>query len=614
MVNFDIAFVLLHLSTILVLFLFVQILKKKHKSQIHYIFICFMVSLLIWCFGAIGQVYMRSININLVKYFEYFVYIGASPLPVFMLLLGLIFAHTKIKLSWKYLLLFIVPAVSIIMVWTNDYHHLFYKSFSAMTGEAVQGKYMIVYLIYTYALILLSLFYLIYFAIKNSGFFSKQAILIIIGTLVPLVVNMLFATKVIKFSLFATPIAFSFAIICFMFSILKYQFLSVVPVALQKVVDLISDSFVVISEELNVIDYNKTFIGTFGEIFKIRRNENIIDILKSNPAVDFAADDFNRAISEAKESRKSTRFEKQIESETYHKYFTVEITPIISDNSFIGTIILLKDITQEKKNIETIKEKQAILMEQERLASLGQLIGGIAHNLKTPIMSLAGGIEALKDLTFEYRDSIGDQSVTGQDHKEIVKEMLTWLEKMKPYCAYMSDVITAVKGQAVQMNDSTSVKFTVDELVKRVELLMKHELKKYHCLLKVDTQTDMSTEIKGEVNNLVQVFDNIIINAMHAYEDKNGIIELNITRSGNNVEFMIKDYAKGIPKDISSKLFKEMITTKGKNGTGLGLYMSYSTIKGRFGGNMYFSSKEGSGTTFYISIPCITYGSMEVSQ
>lgn len=287
-----------------------------------------------------------------------------------------------------------------------------------------------------------------------------------------------------------------------------------------------------------------------------------------------------------------------------------------TSNDEIGDLITAFNKIQqrEKENINSIKDSQAILLEQERLASLGQLIGGIAHNLKTPIMSIAGGIEALKDLTIEYRDSVDDESVTISDHKEIAKEMLSWLDKMKPYCAYMSDVISAVKGQAVQMNASSTVKFTVDELIKRVDLLMKHELKKYHCTLNVDSQIDMSTEIKGEVNNIVQVFDNIIINAMQAYEGKIGTIDLRIVRSGDNVEFTFKDYAKGIPKQISERLFKEMVTTKGKNGTGLGLYMSYATIKGRFGGSMSFSSKEGNGTTFFISIPCIAYKNRGVNK
>ena len=62
----------------------------------------------------------------------------------------------------------------------------------------------------------------------------------------------------------------------------------------------------------------------------------------------------------------------------------------------------------------------------------------------------------------------------------------------------------------------------------------------------------------------------------------------------------VEDYAGGIPESVQEKLFKKMITTKGKNGTGLGLYMCYSTIKGKFNGDMFFETKDGIGTKFTI--------------
>lgn len=609
--SFDIVFILLHLSTLLVFFLFIQILRKANKSQIHYAFLSFMGLLLIWCIGVIVETYLRDTNIHLVFFFDKIAYIGICFIPIPMLFVGLIFAHTRINFTWKYLLLLVVPVISTIVLWTNDFHHLFYKEFSMISSQIVYGEYFIVHTLYSYTCIIVGLYHLIYFSIKNSGFFSKQAILIILATLVPLIINILFTLNVLQLSLHATTVAFSFMIICYLFAILKYQFLSVAPVALQKVVDLISDSFIVLNEELKIIDYNKTCIDTFGEGFRIKRNENILDVMKSSPVNNIAVSDVKRVIFLAKKRKKSIKFDKQIKSISCDKYFTIEITPIISDNNYIGTIILLKDITQVRENIETIKKNQAILVEQERLASLGQLIGGIAHNLKTPIMSLSGAIEGLWDLVREYDESIDDDNVTRQDHHEIASEMGKWLEKMKPYCSYMSDVITTVKGQAVQFNTVSDISFTLDELVKRINILMKHELIKYNCIMNTNFQVDLGTEIKGEINNLVQIFDNIIINAIHSYEGKNGIIDFNIARSGDNIEFSIADYGKGIPEDIRSKLFKEMVTTKGKNGTGLGLYMSYSTIKGRFGGNIWFTTKEGKGTTFYISVPCMTTNTNE---
>ena len=269
----------------------------------------------------------------------------------------------------------------------------------------------------------------------------------------------------------------------------------------------------------------------------------------------------------------------------------------------MSTVILFRDITENIRHLEAIEEKHAIMMEQERLASLGHLIGGIAHNLKTPIMSIAGIVEGVKDLVAEYRASIGDENVTVSDHYEIADEMLSWLNKIKPYCSYVSDVIDAVKGQAVKLSASSMVSFTINELVKRIQILMKYELIRYKCELNTKISVDLSSELNGDINSLIQVFDNIIINAIQAYEGKTGSIDFYIDGDDESILFAIKDYAKGVPDSIKHKLLKEMVTTKGTAGTGLGLYMSYSTIKGRFGGEMWFESEEGKGTTFYVRLP-----------
>lgn len=278
----------------------------------------------------------------------------------------------------------------------------------------------------------------------------------------------------------------------------------------------------------------------------------------------------------------------------------------VTSNDEIGDLTLefnkIQDLT--KQHVEQLKDNQDLLMEKERLASLGQLIGGIAHNLKTPIMSISGAAEGLKDLIKEYDSSIEDTEVTTQDHHDIAKDMSEWVEKIKEYTEYMSDVITAVKGQAVVMSEQDSYLFTIDELVKRVDLLMRHELKNALINLKISIETDRNLKIRGNVNSLVQVINNMISNSIQAYNGKtNESIEFKILKEDDNIILSIKDYAGGLPKEVSDKLFKEMITTKGKNGTGLGLFMSYSNIRAHFNGNITFSSTPGVGTEFKIILP-----------
>lgn len=279
--------------------------------------------------------------------------------------------------------------------------------------------------------------------------------------------------------------------------------------------------------------------------------------------------------------------------------------PVIS-NDELGELTVefnkIQDLT--KRNIEKIHDSQETLMEKERLASLGQLIGGIAHNLKTPIMSISGAAEGLTDLIKEYDSSIDDPEVNSQDHHDIAKDMSSWVSKIKTHTEYMSDVITAVKGQAVTLSNEEDITFTVGELLKRVNILMKHELKNAIVYLNISLKVDENLALKGDVNSLVQVINNMISNSIQSYNGKpEQNIDLIVTREDNNLVISVKDYGTGLPKEVKQKLFKEMVTTKGKNGTGLGLYMSYSTIRAHFNGNITFESKEGKGTTFIITLP-----------
>lgn len=279
---------------------------------------------------------------------------------------------------------------------------------------------------------------------------------------------------------------------------------------------------------------------------------------------------------------------------------------VVTSEDELADLAVSFNLTQNftKNNVEQLKSNQSMLMEKERLASLGQLIGGIAHNLKTPIMSISGAAEGLNDLIKEYDASIGDPEVNNQDHHEIASDMSEWVIKIKNYTEYMSDIITAVKGQAVALSNEEDISFTVGELLKRVNILMKHELKNAIVYLNISMQTDENLIINGDVNSLVQVINNMISNSIQAYNGKpEQNIDLIVEKQNNNLVISVKDYANGLPKKVKEKLFKEMITTKGKNGTGLGLYMSYSTIRANFNGTISVESEEGKGCTFSIILP-----------
>lgn len=592
--------ILVFVSAILVIFL-KKLIKPKEKKDLSKIFILIFGLILFWLVCMILQIiFLNKYNINL-KYFFDLYYISICFLPVAFYIMTSIFENGKMIFKKENLLLMIIPITSLILLWTNDLHHLFYKEYS-MSLSTAYGPWFYVHTYYTYLLLAISLIKLLRYSIKNSGFFSKQALLLIVGSLAPIVVNMLGSIGSISVSIYATPIAFSVTIICFTIGIFKFDLFKLAPIALQKIVDRISDGYVVLSDDNAIIDFNQTFLNTFQLKAETLRSNNFIDFLEDREINKSTISKIERSIQKANTTNETISFEQHFSE--IKKYFKIEITPINSENSSLGTLFLFKDITQHKEDMQTIKNNQEILMERERLAGLGQLIGGIAHNLKTPIMSIAGAVQGLENLIHEYEESIDDPLVNSQDHHDIAKDMEEWIPKIRAHLEYMSDIITTVKGQAVALVNNEDDSFTVGELIKRVNILMKHELKNAYIYMNVLMKIDENQTLKGDVNSLVQVVNNIISNAIQAYDGKHDQnIELEITKKGNDVIFSITDFAGGLPKEVQDKLFKEMITTKGKNGTGLGLYMSYSNIKAHFGGDITYETENGKGTTFNIIIP-----------
>ena len=113
------------LSEVLIVILF-AFTRKQKKGQLKSVFMFLLIEMFIWTGSLILQILFQNTNIDPFL-FEKFASFGAFPISTIVLLLGLAFANKKIKLSWKTSILFVIPIISMIMAWTNDYHHLFYK-------------------------------------------------------------------------------------------------------------------------------------------------------------------------------------------------------------------------------------------------------------------------------------------------------------------------------------------------------------------------------------------------------------------------------------------------------------------------------------------------------
>lgn len=591
-------------AAVIGLFLLIRFnLRGQRRRLINNLYLAFSIFISVWLISVLCMWLTPLENGTAMYIWDSMSNIGAAYLPAMALMIAICFVNNGVILpKWSWLLL-IVPTITVLVVWTNPLHHLHYKVFSVLASEVEFGPYMAVSGGYSYVCLLFSMIFLLRFGLKNRKMYFWQSMAICLGDLVPMVISMLATFKIANFSIAATPIAFLMTVILHGVAIYKLNFLKVTPVAIQNVLDNISDGYLIISDGGVIMDYNTPFYEMIGREYGFRINGSFTELQKSEAGNQAVIHNLAETMRESMGGESPLTYEQNIVKNSKNYSYSVEITPIRLEQQLVAFVAMFKDVTKLKENMERLRKNENMLMEREQLASLGQLIGGIAHNLKTPIMSISGSASALENLVREYDESIGDPEVTEADHHEIAGEMLEWIDKIRPACSYMSDIITVVKGQAVQMNTSAVREFSVLELIKRVELLTRHEFIKNRCRLVTRNSLPETASLHGDINNLVQVVNNLLINAIDAYQGKGGEVTFSISRDEANVDIAIADQGCGIPPEIAAKLLKEMITSKGAQGTGIGVYVSNAVIRGKFGGRIWFEENPGGGTIFHIVIP-----------
>lgn len=437
--------------------------------------------------------------------------------------------------------------------------------------------------------------------------------LLVIPTLISMCTNFIFPAMGVKNAYLYNTGVIAAVFIVFVIAAIKYGIMGVQLkfekyryAALDSIMDHISDAFVVVDEKYKITRYNQKFKDYFGE-FEL--NQDFICAIKNSSLSDMT-DMLVGHINNAKAFKKTLLFEGHIiDGEDYIKFFTIEVTPIDLAGKHFETVILFKDITQHKNMLALIEQNQKQRIENERLFTLSQLIGGIAHNLKTPLMASSGGIEIISNNTQKMKQLIDEMNITDEKktlyNKDIIGEMEVWQDRLREYISYMNEVVTTVKDQAISVADDPENYFEVKKIVDRVNILMRHETKKASCIMKFELNVEEDLKIKGDINYIIQVLNNLISNAIDSYENmKCGIIEIKIEQNfSDKIDIIVKDYGKGIKNNVKNKLFKQMVTTKGKNGTGLGLYISKSVITSKFNGEIRVESAEGKGSSFIITIP-----------
>ena len=596
-------------ALIAIILFFIWSFKVKRLQLIHKFYLMLAGSYGLCVIALLGMKLTSRDNTLALMFWDACTNTMGAVMPVFCLCIALIFVKGWQQMPKKTIWLFVIPVITILVVWTNPLHHLHYRVFSTIKSEIVFGPYIVIAGIYSWLCQLVSLILMINFALHNkSRLYMLQCLMFSLGCLSPLTVSVL-ATVTNSFPITATPLSFMVPSILNGIAIYQLHILDIRPIAMQRVLDWISDCYLVLSDKGVVISYNKPFEKILASGYGIVKSRYLSDSVKKEDVYKKTAIyNLLTAVTSSREACSTISYEQAVTIDTGEgtrkNYYVVDVTPLYIKEILSGFVVIFKDVTQLKLSMQQLQDSQARMMEQERLASLGQMIGGLAHNLKTPIMSISGCISAVENLVEECRDSLEDPDVTADDYREIFKEMEQWFEKVRESSSYMSDIITAIKGQAANVNTNVDAMFTTEELIKRSMLLMRHELMSSGSRVITETEENCTYTIRGDVNNLVQVLNNLLSNAIYSQKQVGGgDIVIGVKKDEDNLKIYVKDTGTGISAGVKERLFRAMVTNKGAHGTGLGLYISDAVVKGKFGGNMWVEDNPEGGAIVGVSIP-----------
>jgi len=249
----------------------------------------------------------------------------------------------------------------------------------------------------------------------------------------------------------------------------------------------------------------------------------------------------------------------------------------------------LRETTQEMEHREhELREKQEQLVQAGKLATLGELTTGVAHELNNPLNNI--GL---------YLGNVIDQVELGQvDQERIVRDLQGAQEQVRKASEIISHLRTFGRDATVSVEP-----VDVNEVIERSLSFMYEQLRLHQIEVRLDLRA-VPAIVSGNSIQIEQVFINLLTNARDALEEsKRKCVEVNSVRDGELIRVTFRDTGPGIPEGLEQRIFDPFFTTKEVGaGTGLGLSITYGIVRDH-GGNIFVESASGKGACFVLELP-----------
>jgi len=317
--------------------------------------------------------------------------------------------------------------------------------------------------------------------------------------------------------------------------------------------------------------------------------------VKTSDEIGILAEAFNRMARDLKKSREDLEnYSQNLEEKVGERTRELNVTLAELKENRDAVLSILEDTNEAKKKLEAameeLKKTQQQLIQSGKLAGIGQIAAGVAHEINNPLTSIMG----FAQLTMSRRDI-----------DDTLRTDLSTIEKEAKRCiTIIENLLNFARPQEPQKTE-ININNVIDAALKIMEYSITREkidiVKKY---------TEALPLVLGDSYQLQQVFMNIILNAVHAMPRGGNLTistRLQKTENREQIEIAFQDTGIGIPDDIKDKIFEPFFTTSyksGYKGTGLGLSISYSIVQAH-GGRIEVESAMGKGSTFRVILPLV---------
>ncbi len=256
-----------------------------------------------------------------------------------------------------------------------------------------------------------------------------------------------------------------------------------------------------------------------------------------------------------------------------------------------GTVTVFTDITKEQEAIKEKRKQQEFVIQQSKLAEIGEVFSSIAHQWKSPLVEIA---------TIAQEKFYNQEGELREEDDKFVNDIMFQVK-------YMTETINSF--QKFIMPSTKKIVFDINESVKEMLEIIKHNIKYNYIDVKVNVEPNTNLLVLGYKNEFMQILLNIVNNSKDAIikqksENKisQGTININIKNITNKVQITIEDNGGGIPTQYLDQIFESYFTTK-KDGHGIGLYMAKLIIEDKLGGKINVSnSKDGAKFTIKLEL------------